>query len=55
MPSGTMRARKNAAIEVTGQAVVYTWDVQSGNHPNPLVTFAPNTDPPNPEVLRLVE
>lgn len=55
MPSGTMKARKNAAIEVTGQTIVYNWDVQSGNHPNPLVTFAPNVDPQIPEVLRLVE
>ncbi|MFN2452229.1 MAG: Tad domain-containing protein [Candidatus Dormibacteria bacterium] len=55
MPSGTLRARKNAAIEITGQSIVYTWDVQSGNHPNPVVTYAPGVNPTVPEVLRLVE
>lgn len=55
MPSGNASIRKNAALEITGQTVVSNWDVQSGNHPNPVVTYAPGDNPQNPEVLRLVE
>lgn len=55
MPNGTVVIATNAALEIVGQTVVGTWNVQSGNHPNPLVKYAPSTDQPVPEVLRLVE
>ena len=45
----------NQAIEDVGSVYVGTWDVQSGNHPNPMITYDPATTAQEPEQLRLVE
>ena len=38
-----------------GQAIVNTWDVQSGFHPNPDVIYSGTNSAPQNEVLKLVE
>ena len=39
----------------SGQAIVSSWDVQSGFHPNPDVIYSGTNSAPQNEVLKLVE
>jgi hypothetical protein len=55
MPAGSISFRTNQTVEVTGQTTCGSWNVQSGNHPNPIVTYDPSNVPQLPEQLRLVE
>lgn len=55
MPSGTMSVGQNAILYITGQAVVNSWQVQSGNFQNPEVVYDPNAAATQREVLQLVE
>lgn len=45
----------NQAMEDVGSVYCGTWDVQSGNHPNPMIRYAPSDTTPEQEQLRLVE
>jgi Flp pilus assembly protein TadG len=55
MPDGTVSIGQNCIINITGQAVVGTWNVQSGNHPNPDVTYSASVDATTIPALRLTE
>jgi Flp pilus assembly protein TadG len=55
MPGGTIAISKNSTIGIDGQAVAGTWNIQSGNHPNPLVDYNPDNTPVIVESLQLVE
>ena len=44
-PNGTVTVDKNAAFDVDGQAIVDTWDNQSGNHTGNVVTYDPGQLP----------
>jgi hypothetical protein len=39
IPDGTVTTTSNAYWEATGQVICGDWQVQSGNHPNPDVTY----------------
>lgn len=45
LPSGLATTSTNAAFNIDGQAIVYQWNVQSGNHVNPDVTYDPSQLP----------
>lgn len=56
MPAGTVSATNNGSIRIdAGQAIVGTWDVQSGNHPNPEITYDGGSVSPVKEFLGLVK
>src|SRR5205807_7059301 len=55
MPSGTVDIVTNAILRIDGQALVNTWNVQSGNHDNPVITFNNQRAATQREVLQLVE
>jgi hypothetical protein len=55
MPSGSMNVGQNAILSITGQAVVQSWNVQSGNFTNPEITYDPHAVATQREVLQLVE
>jgi hypothetical protein len=55
MPTGTMSLTQNATINIQGQVIVNQWNVQSGNHLNPEVTYVKNTVAAQREVLQTVE
>jgi len=55
MPSGTMSDTSNATLGINGQAIVNTWNVQSGDHLNPEITYNPNATATQRQVLQLVE
>jgi hypothetical protein len=56
MPGGTVNQTSNGWIDVAGgQALAYTWNDQSGNHPNTIVTFNAAGAPNEPELLQLVQ
>jgi hypothetical protein len=54
--AGTVATDTNATFEIVqGQAIVGTWNVQSGNQGNPVINFDAGLIAPQSEVLRLVE
>jgi hypothetical protein len=56
MVAGTVATDTNATFEIVqGQAIVGTWNVQSGNQGNPVINFDAGLIAPQSEVLRLVE
>ena len=55
LPSGTLSAGQNARLSIDGQAIVDTWNVQSGNFTNPEVTFDPRYVAKLREQLQLVQ
>lgn len=55
MPSGTMSVTSNATLGIDGQAIVNTWNVQSGDHANPVIDYNPSGNATQREVLQLVE
>ena len=55
LPSGTMSVTSNATLGIDGQAIVNSWNVQSGNHANPVITYDPGGTATEREVLQLVE
>ena len=55
LPSGSMNVGQNAILSITGQAVVQSWNVQSGNFTNPEITYDPHATAAQREVLQLVE
>lgn len=55
MPGGSMNVGQNAFVFIQGQAIVNTWNVQSGNHPNPDVLYDSNRVASEKELIRLVE
>lgn len=55
MPGGTVNVGQNAFVFVRGQAIVDTWNVQSGNHANPDVFWDGSRVASENEVIRLVE
>jgi hypothetical protein len=55
MPSGSMNVGQNAFVYIQGQAIVNTWNVQSGNHPNPDILWDGSRVATEKEILRLVE
>ena len=54
-PAGTVTVVTNAYINITGQAIVGTWDVQSGNHTNPDITYSAGASGVGADAMRLVE
>jgi len=55
MPSGSMNVSQNAILSIAGQAVVQSWNVQSGNFTNPEITYDQQAVAKQREVLQLVE
>lgn len=55
MPSGTMSVSSNATLGIEGQAIVNAWDVQSGDHANPVIDYNPSDAATQREVLQIVE
>lgn len=56
MVAGTVNADTNSFLQIVqGQAIVGTWNVQSGNHDNPIITFDGGLVAPQTEILRLAE
>ncbi len=55
MPSGTFSVRQNAFFSIQGQVIVNSWDVQSGNHTNPEITYDSTRVASERETLLLVE
>ncbi len=55
MPSGSMNVSQNALLSIVGQAVVQSWNVQSGNFTNPEITYDQQAVAKQREVLQLVE
>ena len=55
LPGQEVSFRTNQAMEDIGSVYCGIWDVQSGNHPNPMITYDPQQTTPEPEQLRLVE
>ena len=56
MPNGSVNVDSNASLEILdGQAIVDSWNVQSGFHNNPIITYSGAASAPLPELLRLVE
>lgn len=55
LPSQTVSFSTNQAMEDVGQIYCGDWLVQSGNHPNPLVTHDTGSSAFQAEILRLVE
>ena len=55
LPGSEVSFRTNQAMEDVGQVYCQYWAVQSGNHPNPVVTYDSGDMAAQAEVLRLVE
>jgi hypothetical protein len=55
MPSGSMNVTQNAILSVVGQAIVQSWNVQSGNFTNPEITYQQSAVAKQREILQLVE
>lgn len=55
LPGQQVSFSTNQAMEDAGQVYCGDWQVQSGNHPNPAVSFDANDTANVAEVLRLVE
>lgn len=56
MPNGSVNVDSNALLQISeGQAIVDSWNVQSGFHNNPTITYSAAFSAPLPELLRLVE
>ena len=56
MPSGEIDATQNSIISINpGQAIVGTWNVQSGYHPSPDIAWSGQNVAPLREILKLVE
>jgi hypothetical protein len=58
IPDGTASTGQNAYWEATGQVICGDWEVQSGNHTNPDVTYSAGASAlqtPIPPSLRLAE
>lgn len=55
MPSGSMNVTQNAILSIQGQAVVQSWNVQSGNFTNPEITYVQSAVAKQREILQLVE
>lgn len=56
LPTGTVNSFQNGSLQDQGgQAIVGTWDVQSGNHPNPEITYNNANNSSNAEILSLVQ
>lgn len=55
LPTGSVTIQNSYALEVSGQAIVNSWQDNSGKHLNPSVTYNGQNVPPLPEQLRLVE
>jgi hypothetical protein len=56
MPTGKVDEVTNGSLQVNpGQAIAEEWCVQSGNHPNPEITYSNGSNAPAQELLQLVE
>ena len=55
LPGQQVSFATNQAMEDVGMVYVGNWDVQSGNHPNPMVQFDGAVAAPLQTILRLVE
>jgi hypothetical protein len=55
LPGQEISFSTNQAMEDVGQVYCGLWDVQSGNHPNPLVTRDASDTALVAEILRLAE
>jgi len=56
LANGSVHVDSNAFVFIDGgQAIVNTWDVQSGFHPNPDVIYSGTNSAPQNEVVKLVE
>src|SRR5205807_364491 len=55
LPGQQVSFATNQAMEDVGMVYVGDWDVQSGNHPNPMVQFDGAVAAPLQTILRLVE
>lgn len=55
LPNGWVSIGQNTMLQIGGQAIVSTWQDQSGNHPNVAITYDPSQIPGIIEVNRLVE
>ena len=55
LPGSEVSFSTNQAMEDVGQVYCKYWAVQSGNHPNPVVTYDSGDMAAQAEVLRLVE
>lgn len=55
MPTGTISVGQNALLNIQGQVIVNQWNVQSGNHTNPEITYQKNAVAAQREVLQTVE
>ena len=55
LPNGEVNVGQNTAMQIDGQAIVQTWQDQSGNHPNVAITYDQSQLPGIIEVDRLVE
>ena len=55
MPTGTMSIGQNALLNIQGQVIVNQWNVQSGNHTNPEITYQKAAVAAQREVLQTVE
>ena len=55
-PGAAVNVDSNAYIDIAaGQAIVSDWNVQSGFHTNPDITYSNNLAAPQTEILKLVE
>jgi hypothetical protein len=56
IPTGTVQEINNGSLQIqAGQAVAANWDVTSGNHPNPEITYDSGSVAPEHEFLGLVQ
>jgi Putative Flp pilus-assembly TadE/G-like len=56
LPNGNVDVLQNALITISpGQAIVGSWNVQSGYHANPDITYTGSNAAPQREVLKIVE
>ena len=55
LPGQQVSFSTNQAMEDAGSVYCGDWHVQSGNHPNPAVSYDAGATPFVAEVLRLVE
>jgi len=55
LPGGSVNVGQNAFVFIQGQAIVNSWNVQSGNHTNPDVFWDGSRVASENEVIRLVE
>jgi hypothetical protein len=55
LPTGSVKAGNKVALEDTGQVICNSWDVQSGNHQNPGVSYDSSLAPSQIETLTLTE